>query len=221
MFLVLQYAGGMTRETSPVTDPHTLRVIAHPMRLRLYEVLVSDGPATAARLSKHVSAAPGSLSYHLRQLAECGYIEEAPDLAEDGRERWWRAIPGGVRWSADDFEGHPGAQEAISAAQRVLVARQIERLRHWQTHGDEEWGSTWANAAHSTDTVLHLTPAELQQLGEELNALVESWGKRSRAARATEDNGRHTGAGERQQVFVITHAFPFTGEPTTKAPGEN
>nr|WSS66253.1 winged helix-turn-helix domain-containing protein [Streptomyces sp. NBC_01177] len=190
-------------------------MIAHPIRLRLYEVLVTDGPATAARLAKYVPAAPGSLSYHLRQLAECGYIEEAPELRLDSRERWWRAVPGGVRWSAADFEGRPGAREAIASAQRVLTGRHLDRLRRWQTNGEQQWGEPWTSAAHSTDSVLHLTPDELQQLGTELDAVLDSWVQRSRAARASqEDNQPAEDEDGSAQVFVFLHAFPFTDDPT-------
>lgn len=201
----------MTRQTRPVTDPHTLRVIAHPMRLRLYELLVSDGPATAARLSKHVDAAPGSLSYHLRQLAEFGYIEEAPELREDSRERWWRAIPGGVRWMAEDFEDSSGSREAIDSAQRVLTGRQIERLRQWQATGSQHWDKDWVRAAHSTDNILHLTTDELRQMGDDLDAVVSMWSERSRAARQNTDSEEST-ASQREQIFVFMHAFPFAGD---------
>src|SRR5688572_439341 len=103
----------------------TLKAIAHPVRLQLYEALATLGPATATQLAPIVPGAPGSLSYHLRQLARYGYIEEAPELGQDGRERWWRAIPGGVRWSAADFPDSPAAHEAMAAAQSVLTARHM------------------------------------------------------------------------------------------------
>ncbi|MBX6169231.1 MAG: helix-turn-helix transcriptional regulator [Thermobispora bispora] len=189
----------MVKKTSRITDPTVLKIIAHPVRLRLYEVLVAGGPATAAQLARHVPGAPGSLSYHLRQLAAHGFIEEAPDLGTDGRERWWRAIPGGVRWSPEDFEDSPGAQEVAASAQRVLAGRHIDRLREWLAEGRRRWGPDWASAAHSTDSVLHLTPEELRQLGEELDAVIERWAERS-----------GDGPG-REQVFLFLHAFPVEG----------
>lgn len=202
----------MSRQTRKVTDPHILKVITHPLRLRLYEVLVSQGPATAARLSKYVPAAPGSLSYHLRQLAESGYIEEAPELGEkDSRERWWRAVPGGVRWSLDDFDDTPGVRESLAAAQHVLTRRQLDRLRTWQAEGREQWGPEWAGAAISTDSFLHLTPSELRELGAELNAVLEKW-----TARSGPDVSKPApaevaeSADRRDQVFLFLHAFPYS-----------
>ncbi|MFI6056423.1 winged helix-turn-helix domain-containing protein [Streptomyces violascens] len=205
----------MSRKTNKVTDPHTLKVITHPLRLKLYEVLVSEGPATAARLSKYVAAAPGSLSYHLRQLAEYGYIEEAPELGEnDSRERWWRAVPGGVRWSPDDFEDAPGAQEALASAQRMLTGRQWERLRTWQTTGRERWGQEWASAAVSTDSFLRLTPGELRELGAELDAVLDKWTARSRAAAPQDADETPENSTGRDRVFLFLHAFPDNEDGT-------
>ncbi|MEU6413619.1 helix-turn-helix domain-containing protein [Microbispora sp. NPDC046933] len=191
----------MGRKTARITDPKTLKVIAHPARLRLYEVLVAGGPATAAQLARHVAGAPGSLSYHLRQLAAHGFIEEAPDLGSDGRERWWRAIPGGVRWSPEDFEDSPGAREVAATAQRVLTGRHIDRLEEWLATGPRRWGPTWASAARSTDTVLRLDPDELRELGDELDAVIARWANRP-------DDGS-----DREQVFLFLHAFPIEGSP--------
>ncbi|MEU7819711.1 helix-turn-helix domain-containing protein [Catellatospora sp. NPDC049133] len=198
------------KTTARITDLRTLRAIAHPVRLRLYEVLATGGPATASKLSAYVPGAPGSLSYHLRQLAEHGYIEEAPELGKDGRERWWRAIPGGVRWSNADFEGQPAGREALASAQQVLVARQLERLHAWQAAGAEQWGPDWAGAAVATDTVLHLSLDELREFAADLHAVMNKWGEASRAATQGARRGDDT---DREQVFVFTHAFPFDDRP--------
>lgn len=200
------------KTTARITDLRTLRAIAHPVRLRLYEVLATGGPATASKLSAYVPGAPGSLSYHLRQLAEYGYIEEAPELGSDGRERWWRAIPGGVRWSNADFEDQPAGREALASAQQVLVARQLERLHAWQARGAEQWGPDWAAAAVATDTVLYLNLAELREFSADLYAVIKKWGDTSRASQDRSPGARPTGEA-REQVFVFTHAFPFDDRP--------
>jgi DNA-binding transcriptional ArsR family regulator len=205
----------MSRQSHKVTDPQTLKVITHPLRLRLYEVLVSEGPATAARLSKYVSAAPGSLSYHLRQLAEYGYIEEAPELGEkDSRERWWRAVPGGVRWSSDGFADTPGAQEAVASAQRVMAGRQLDRLRAWLVEGQERWGPEWTDAAISQDALLRLTPGEVRELSADLDAVISKWAVRSRDGKAEGNEERPEPAESRSQVFLFLHAFPYSEDRT-------
>ncbi|MFJ5552132.1 helix-turn-helix domain-containing protein [Streptomyces sp. NPDC093225] len=194
-------------QTPPMTDPQVLRAMTHPVRLRLYELLVAEGPATAARLSRYVPVAPGSLSYHLRTLAACGFVVEAEGPGTDGRERWWRAVPGGMRFSSGDFAGSAGGREALAAAQRVLAERRAARLREWEAGGPARWGENWADAAVSYDGLLRLTPDELREFGTELDALLERWGDRTRARAAAGT----TPEPDTEQVFVIAQAFPFEG----------
>jgi hypothetical protein len=61
-----------------------VRALAHPLRLELLDLLRFEGPATATLMARRV----GESSYHLRQLARYGYIEETP--CQGGRERWRR-----------------------------------------------------------------------------------------------------------------------------------
>lgn len=195
----------MGERTRPVTDAKALRAIAHPLRVRLYEILTAEGPATVSRLADELGAMVGTLSYHLRQLEAHGYIEEAPELARDRRERWWRAIPGGIRWSEVALGDTPGGREAADAARRVLLSRQIERLRRWNEHAGA-WSEAWRDAAVGTDMLLTLTPAELRQFGEEIDAVVHRWVERSR--RHQPKRGVRSRKG-RRQVFFFAHAFPF------------
>jgi hypothetical protein len=164
---------------------------------------VTGGPATATRLSKSIPEAPGSLSYHLRQLAKYGYIEEAPEMGTDGRERWWRAVPGGVRWSPSDVLDGPGGRAAVDAAQQAMIARQLQRLHDWQAHGLDQFGPEWSDAAVATDIILYLSAEELRQLAADLNDLIVRWANRSHR------NWADAGTNDRQQVFVFTHAFPI------------
>jgi DNA-binding transcriptional ArsR family regulator len=72
-----------------VPDPVALKALAHPLRLRMLGMLRVDGPATATQLAVQLGLNSGSTSYHLRQLAQYGFIEEAPHASR--RDRWWRA----------------------------------------------------------------------------------------------------------------------------------
>ena len=55
----------------------------------------------------------------------------------------------------------------------------------------------WRSAAFSTDKWLRLTPAELQQLSEEVVALLGRW-----AERPQDDDP------EREPVFLFAYGFP-------------
>jgi len=214
----------MVRETAPIRSPETLRAIAHPLRLRLYEALMAGGPATAAHLARDVPAAPGSLSYHLRQLAQHGFVEEAPELAADGRERMWRAVVGGAHWEEEDLEASEGVREVATSAQLMFLASQQNRLTTWLRHDSLRFAKEWRSAALSTDVLLHLDVEELATLRAELEEVVDRWITRSREhrqnlPRATRRDSSARWPGDRsvppvetdgrEAVMVVMHAFPF------------
>ena len=80
-----------TPETERVRlDSRRLRALAHPLRMRLLAALRLFGPATATELARRLDTNSGQTSYHLRQLAEVGLIEDDPDHST-ARDRYWRA----------------------------------------------------------------------------------------------------------------------------------
>src|ERR1051326_238870 len=72
-----------------ISDPKSIRALAHPLRLDLLQVLGSGGPATAAHCGRVLGASQASCSFHLRQLAKYGFVEDAGP-GRDRRERQWR-----------------------------------------------------------------------------------------------------------------------------------
>jgi DNA-binding transcriptional ArsR family regulator len=71
-------------------DARTLRGLAHPLRARMVGLLRTEGPATATSLAARVGESSGTTSWHLRQLADAGLVEEDSHRG-NRRERWWRA----------------------------------------------------------------------------------------------------------------------------------
>ena len=65
----------------------------HPVRTALVELIRRDGAVTATDAARELGGSTGLYSFHLRQLARHGVIEEAQ--ARPGRVRPWRlAGPG-------------------------------------------------------------------------------------------------------------------------------
>jgi DNA-binding transcriptional ArsR family regulator len=75
--------------TATRTDVNAMRALSHPLRLELLDRLRTEGPATASLLAQRIGESSGATSYHLRQLARYGFVEEDVRDAK-GRERWWR-----------------------------------------------------------------------------------------------------------------------------------
>lgn len=79
------------REPEQITDLSRLKAFTNPLRMQLYRLLYAAGTATASQLADQVDQAPSLVSYHLRKLAEHGFVTEASGAAPtDGS--------GGGRW---------------------------------------------------------------------------------------------------------------------------
>lgn len=197
-------------EARRITDPQVLKGLAHPLRRDLLRQLSQFGPATAGVLARRLSADPGQISYHLRELGRSGFIEEAPELARDRRERVWRAVPGPVSWSSQDFTS-PEGLAAADAVRAQRITQQFERLAAFNAAA-AEWPAPWVAVATDSESYLHLSPGELTALCEELNTVVRR--HRAAAQEAAEREREAPGAtaeaagAGREHVFLFFHAFP-------------
>ena len=156
-----------------VTDPRALRALAHPLRGRLLGWLRTYGPSTASRLAQEFGESSGSTSYHLRQLAAYGFVEELSDEG-NGRDRWWRARHRSTHFESADFISDPGAREAVDE----LLHRQLGQQRRLLANYAEEsqqLDDEWRAAASLNDWGLRLSPEAVHELAEELNAVIARW----------------------------------------------
>ena len=69
-----------------ITDIGMLKALAHPRRQAIMQRLSVHGPATSTTLARDLGWNTGATSYHLRELAKYGLVEELPDRAH-GREQ--------------------------------------------------------------------------------------------------------------------------------------
>ncbi|EIE98226.1 helix-turn-helix domain-containing protein [Saccharomonospora glauca] len=175
-------------------DVGSLRALAHPLRLRLLDLLRMDGPATATKLAERVGETSGNVSWHLRQLAAAGFIEEDSERG-NRRERWWRARHRYTSVRDADFRDDPEARRSLVALKSHTLAQQMRRAEEF-LHGD--WDDAWHDAAGIGHWVLRLTPDELLALGREVAAVLERYEARPR-----------DGRGEKaEDVIVQVQAFP-------------
>ena len=84
-----------------VRDAAALKALAHPLRVSLLAALVTEGPMTASQAAARVDDSPSNCSWHLRKLAEHGFVREA--RGGTGRNRPWQAVSEGLSWG-DDVE---------------------------------------------------------------------------------------------------------------------
>jgi DNA-binding transcriptional ArsR family regulator len=156
-----------------VTDVRALRALAHPLRSRLLGQLRLHGPATASRLGRAVGESSGSTSYHLRQLAAYGFVEEVEGQGT-ARERWWRARHRLTSWQAADIEDQEGGAEVEDELIRIQLDVRGRVLRAWRDQR-AALGPAWTAAASLNDHVLRLRPDQARALTDELNAVLARW----------------------------------------------
>ncbi|MFJ3221302.1 ArsR/SmtB family transcription factor [Kitasatospora sp. NPDC086801] len=191
------------REPDQITDLSRLKAFTNPLRMQLYRLLYAAGTATASQLAEQVDAAPSLVSYHLRKLAEHGFVTEASSRRADGRERWWQvASEEGWGFRDSDFAGTPEGAAAVGAVTRGLVETRASQYRAYLDQG-AVWGKAWTDSAFSSEWLINLTPAELAELSGELEALGRRWRERGKAAKAAGDTE------EREHVSVHLYGFPF------------
>ncbi|HET9152602.1 MAG TPA: helix-turn-helix domain-containing protein [Solirubrobacterales bacterium] len=184
-----------TRRTVQLTNPRALRALAHPVRLELMALLRRGGPLTATQAGDQIGESAASCSFHLRQLAKYGLVEEAG--GGRGRERPWRATAISTEWAAR------GADEETDAAgtllSRVVVERYLQNAIAWLDRRGSE-GPGWIEAATISDALVYMTATELRELGEEIRALLEPYLQRLEDSEPPAEGAR--------LVSVIALGFP-------------
>ncbi|HEV2999552.1 MAG TPA: helix-turn-helix domain-containing protein [Solirubrobacteraceae bacterium] len=161
-----------------ISESQDLRALAHPLRLKLLGALRLDGPATASHLARRFGASSGLTSYHLRALAERGFVEDDPDHAGRGRERWWRAADDAHQWvapvgSADEPE-QAGRVEATRALNREVARIYGQWLEAWAL-AEPDLDDAWRRVVTSFDRWLQLSPERLGALVAEIEAVLDRY----------------------------------------------
>jgi DNA-binding transcriptional ArsR family regulator len=186
-----------------LVDATNLRALAHPLRVQIYDLLWDRGSATATHLAEQLGESSGTTSYHLRVLAEHGFIEDDPDRG-NRRDRWWRVRPGGFSLDSSElFEDDSSAASLQVVAGELwrMHARQIER---WYLTA-QQWGETWMSASASTAMRFEGTPEEMAEVRDALAEVMQRFQERF-AAREEPPPGSH-------RIMVQCHVFPSDDPP--------
>ncbi|MEW2385847.1 helix-turn-helix domain-containing protein [Micromonospora sp. NPDC047707] len=177
-------------------DHRQVRVLAHPLRIRLLGALRVQGPATATTLAELLGTNTGATSYHLRQLAEVGLVVEDPDRGT-GRQRWWRAAHDVTNWEPTDFDDDPDARAAVDWIQANQVRLLAEHADRWFAVQDQ-WSPAWRDAFGMGDIFLTIPAARLHALEAELWQVLERYREEADPA-----------APGAEQIQVFLAAYPL------------
>ncbi|HET6214809.1 MAG TPA: helix-turn-helix domain-containing protein [Micromonosporaceae bacterium] len=184
-------------------DPRALRAFAHPVRLRLMEELLTTGPATASELAERVGESAANCSWHLRQLARYGFVEEAGGGA--GRQRPWRLVVQTHSWGSGDET--PELAVAADAASEMLLEREVAALRTWRAVRRVA-PPEWRAGAFVAQSQAYLTADELAAIHREVEALLLRY-----LPRLSDPESRPPGAHLVRLVAWGAPAQPFPTDP--------
>jgi DNA-binding transcriptional ArsR family regulator len=179
-------------------DATGLKALAHPVRARLLAALRSDGPATASQLAERFATNSGQTSYHLRVLADAGFVEEEAGRGT-ARERWWRARHRSTHIEARQFRGDPASEERLRWLMSQSAVLEDRLFQRWLDEMDD-YPAAWRDAADASDWQLRLTPAQVERLADELAEVVGRYAAADAAAAATDPDA--------ERVMVVVRAFP-------------
>ncbi|MCT9109977.1 helix-turn-helix domain-containing protein [Streptomyces mirabilis] len=179
-----------SRGPTELSDLATLKALAQPRRQRMLQHLTVHGPATSATLARALGLNTGATSYHLRELARYGFVEEVDRPAEaggHGRERWWRAVPGDRRFPPrsrqspemrlvmDELNHHAYAADLELFEQMQLQTQAQRQLRTRGVDGEVGEADPWVDAFPYSRGSIRLTLPELRAFFEEYIALLNRY----------------------------------------------
>ncbi|MGR3869304.1 ArsR/SmtB family transcription factor [Streptomyces graminifolii] len=187
-----------------LSDLAALKALAQPRRQRMLQHLTLHGPATSATLARALGLNTGSTSYHLRELARYGFVEEteagagtaagvgvgetgagvAKAAESAGEERRTERAPGHgrERW----WRAVPGDRRFPPRSRQSAEMRHVmDELNHHayaadlelfeQLQRDSAESGPWADAFPYSRGTIRLTPAELGAFFEEYIALLNRY----------------------------------------------
>lgn len=152
----------MSEEKSTEATPADLKALAHPLRMRIMRLCLHDSH-TNKQIADRLDLDPATSLYHVRQLAENGFLEAEP--ARTGKrgalEKPYRAT--GKSWSLT----FPRADDRLSTVLAGLDAARDEIL----TAGTDA-------VITNTRAGLRLNPAAVDELVERLQEVVQEFARR-------------------------------------------
>ncbi|MET7639285.1 winged helix-turn-helix transcriptional regulator [Streptomyces sp. NPDC005438] len=159
----------------------------HAVRTALLNLLAEVGTATATEAASRLGYSSGLCSFHLRQLARHGYIEEAPRAG--GRQRPWR-----LRREPAPDGGAAG--ESFGELARGLEDESWQQWLDQRDTAPSEWRHDEAFSA-----VAYLTPEEMSRVATAVRRALVPYQDREQRPLARPDGAR--------PVALITRLFPL------------
>ncbi len=164
------------------------------------DVLLTEGAATSTRCAELTGESQANCSFHLRQLARYGLVEEAPSTSK--KERPWRLTTVNQSWSR--VQPDPARAAAATELERVFVQHEFATLMRW-VQSAPAYGEQWQRASMRAGAVAWLTPDELAGLRDQIEELMLTY--RDRVA----DPANRPAGSRLTRLFAVAYPLPDEG----------
>ncbi|MGW3494232.1 helix-turn-helix domain-containing protein [Streptomyces sp. NPDC001020] len=154
----------------------------HEVRTALLELLAEVGAVTATEAAARLGYSSGLCSFHLRQLARYGRIEEVP--VSGGRAKPWR------------LRGRSQEPVGFGELARGLEDESYQQWLAQREQVPEQWRRDEAFSA-----VVHLTPEEMAAVADTVRRALSRYQDREQRPTIRPDGAR--------PVAVVTRVFPL------------
>lgn len=173
--------------------------LGHPLRAALLDLLAEHAMLTSTQAARELGESSGACSFHLRQLARFGEVEEVP--GDWGRARPWRLAAGAPRAVGGGPAGEAAAWPEDQRFGELARELEDEGYRRWLA-GRTAAPPGWHGEAFST--VLHLTPERMTELAAEIRAVIAAYAAQDAPAGPPRDGG-----GAAVPAGLVIRLFPL------------
>ncbi|MFE6994488.1 helix-turn-helix domain-containing protein [Microbacterium sp. NPDC057659] len=153
-------------------DAGALKALAHPLRVRIYNLLGERGPQTASTLAALIGETSGATSYHLRALASHDLIHEVVGRGT-GRERWWELHRGSVNVPGPDETSTPAARAASQVVMSEFFRLRNDSLLDYLNRSTADQPEEWRDLGLVLTSRLDMTPEQMAEVRDQLKAVLD------------------------------------------------
>ena len=169
----------MKRDRSEVIDQRMVRALAHPLRIKILEIL-TERVASPNRLSGDLDAGLSHVAYHTRALDKCGCLELVDTAKRRGAtehfykaaphsfigDRIWRRVPRALLGGVSGATLQSFMDRAVAALEAGTIDGREDTTLYWMpVQLDEEgWDKVTATMEETVNKVLAVEAESRQRL---------------------------------------------------------
>lgn len=164
----------MTKPRQKEMDAAALKALAHPLRVQILRILQLRGQVSVTSLAQELGESTGATSYHLRQLARHGLVEQCDPPEGGGRQQWWRMAVDELHMKGFEFLDNDDTREAAGFLLREYSADRHRRFANWYATATQ-WPVEWQRASSDAEGRLELSPKQARALADEIKAVIDRY----------------------------------------------